>query len=92
MTEQQLQTKIIKHLDNNGFYTIKTIKLNKNGLPDIFAFKDGKTIMIEVKAPGKKPNELQKYRIEEVKNYGVISFWVDNFESFICEYENCLLT
>jgi Holliday junction resolvase len=82
MTEAQLQTKIIKYLDNNDFYTIKTIKLNKNGLPDIFAFKDSKTIMIEVKREGKKPNELQKYRIEEVKKYGVFSFWVDNFEQF----------
>lgn len=82
MTEQQLQTKIIKHLDKEGYYTIKTIKLNKNGLPDIFAFKDGLTTMIEVKAKGKKPNELQKYRIDEVKKFGVKSFWVDDFETF----------
>ena len=86
MTEQQLQTKIIKHLDKNGFYTVKTIKLNKNGLPDIFAFKEGKTIMIEVKSKGKKPSKLQEYRIEEVKKYGVISFYVDSFEIFL---NNC---
>ena len=82
MTEQKIQSKIIKDLEKKGFYVIKTIKLNKNGLPDIFAFKDGKTIMIEVKAPGKKPSELQKFRIEEVKKYGVISFWADSFDSY----------
>ena len=82
MTEAKLQTKIIKELEKNNFYTIKTIKLNKNGLPDIFAFKNGKTYMIEVKAPGKKPRQLQLYRIEEVKKFGVLSYWFDDFEEF----------
>lgn len=83
MTEQQLQTKIIKDLEKKGYYTIKTIKLNKNGLPDIFAFKDGLTTMIEVKAKGKKLRELQNFRIEEVKKFGVKSFWCDTFETYL---------
>ena len=83
MREQQIQTKIIKDLEKKGYYTIKTIKLNKNGLPDIFAFKDGGCVMIEVKAEGKKPSELQKYRIEEVQHYGVKSFYADSFESYL---------
>lgn len=87
MIESKLQTKIIKYLDANEFYTVKTIKLNKNGLPDIFAFKDGKTYMIEVKAKGKKPRELQLYRINEVKKYGVLSYWFDDFENFKKEFD-----
>ena len=38
--------------------------------------------MIEVKAPGKKPRELQLYRIEEVKKFGVLSYWFDDFDKF----------
>jgi Holliday junction resolvase len=82
MLEAKLQTKIIKDLEKRGYFTVKTIKLSKNGLPDIFAFKDGKTTMIEVKAPNKKPSELQNFRIKEVKDYGVISFWVDSFDEY----------
>jgi len=83
MTEAKLQTKIIKDLESKGYYTVKTIKLNKNGLHDIFAFKDSKATFIEVKAKGQKPRQLQLFRIEEVKKYGIKSFWVDNFNDYL---------
>lgn len=83
MTEAKLQTKIIKDLEKKGYYVVKTIKLNKNGLHDIFAFKDGKATFIEVKATGQKPRELQLFRIEEVKEFGVKSFWCDSFEKYL---------
>ena len=83
MTEAKLQSKIIKDLESKGYYVIKTIKLNKNGLHDVFAFKDGKATFIEVKATGQKPRELQLFRIEEVKEFGILSFWVDNFDDYL---------
>jgi len=83
MTEAKLQTKIIKDLEKKGYYVIKTIKLNKNGLHDIFAFKYGKATFIEVKALGQKPRELQLFRIEEVKEFGIKSFWTDTFENYL---------
>tara|TARA_R110000824_G_scaffold400240_2_gene607329 strand:+ start:3855 stop:4115 length:261 start_codon:yes stop_codon:yes gene_type:complete len=83
MTEAKLQTKIIKDLEKKGYYVIKTIKLNKNGLHDIFAFKDGKATFIEVKALGQKPRALQLFRIEEVKEFGIKSFWTDTFENYL---------
>ena len=83
MTEAKLQTKIIKDLESKGYYVIKTIKLNKNGLHDIFAFKDGLATFIEVKATGQKPRELQLYRIEEVKHFGIKSFWCDTFDKYL---------
>jgi Holliday junction resolvase len=81
--EKTLQPKIIKYLENNGYYVVKTIKLNKSGLPDIFAFKDGNTVMIEVKSEGKKPSKIQDFRIREVQGYGVKAFYCDTYESFI---------
>lgn len=83
MTEKQLQPKIIKWLEKNGYYTVKTIKLNKNGLPDIFAFKDGKCVMIEVKGEGQKPRPLQDFRIREVQEFGIKSFYANSFEMFL---------
>lgn len=38
MTEQQIQTKRIKELEAEGYYVIKLIKTNKNGIPDLVAF------------------------------------------------------
>ena len=82
-SEKKLQPKIIKHLEKNGFYTIKTIKLNKNGLPDIIAWKEGRCVMVEVKSTGKKPSFLQEFRIKEVKECGVYAFWCDSFSMFL---------
>jgi Holliday junction resolvase len=85
MTEAKLQTKIIKDLESKGYYVVKTIKLNKNGLHDVFAFKNGLATFIEVKATGKKPPPLQLFRIEEVKNFGIKSFWTDNFNDYLTQ-------
>jgi hypothetical protein len=37
MTEQQIQTKKIKSLEADGYFVIKLIKTNKNGIPDVLA-------------------------------------------------------
>jgi Holliday junction resolvase len=70
MTEQQLQNKIIKRLEEQGWYVIKLIKTNKNGIPDLVAFKDNDIQFIEVKTETGKLSELQKFRIEELKSKG----------------------
>ena len=37
MTEQQIQSKRIKQLEEQGYYVIKLVKTNKNGIPDLIA-------------------------------------------------------
>ena len=37
MTEQQIQSKKIKELEAEGYFVIKLIKTNKNGIPDVVA-------------------------------------------------------
>ena len=52
MTEQQIQSKRIKQLEAEGYYVIKIIKANKNGLPDILALHPDKGVLFsEVKTP-----------------------------------------
>jgi Holliday junction resolvase len=70
MTEQQIQTKIIKRLEAEGYFVIKLIKTNKNGIPDLLAIRNGIARFIEVKRKGGIVSELQKYRIEELKSFG----------------------
>lgn len=82
-SEKTLQNKIIKYLEANKWIVIKTITLNKNGYPDIFAFKNGEAIMIEVKSDIGKATALQKYRIEQFRNEGFRAEIINNYTEFI---------
>ena len=71
MTEQQIQTKRIKELEYEGYYVIKLIKTNKNGIPDIVAIPPNSNVIFsEVKTPKGKVSKLQEYRLKELDEYG----------------------
>ena len=66
------QTKIIKRFEADGYLVINLIKTNKNGIPDLLCLKDGETpLFIECKEKTDTLKPLQKFRIEELKKYGV---------------------
>ncbi len=74
MTEQAIQNKRIKQLEAEGYYVLKLIKTNKNGIPDLVAIPaDCGVIFSEVKTPNGKLSKLQEYRLKELKNHGVIT-------------------
>tara|TARA_R110000751_G_scaffold134837_4_gene237436 strand:+ start:11973 stop:12215 length:243 start_codon:yes stop_codon:yes gene_type:complete len=71
MTEQQIQSKRIKELESQGYYVLKLIKTNKNGIPDLVAFKPNADVLFsEVKRPTGKLSKLQEYRLKELEGYG----------------------
>jgi Holliday junction resolvase len=71
-TEQQIQAKKIKQLEAEGYYVIKLVKTNKNGIPDLIAIPPGSDVLfIEVKRPDGKLSKLQEYRLKELKSHGV---------------------
>lgn len=71
MTEQQIQTKKIKELEESGYYVIKLIKTNKNGIPDVLALHPDYGIeFYEIKTKKGKVSKLQEYRMKELKEYG----------------------
>jgi hypothetical protein len=72
MTEQQIQTRRIKELEEQGYYVIKLMKTNKNGIPDLIAIpRDSDVLFSEVKKPNGKLSRLQEYRIKELESYGI---------------------
>jgi hypothetical protein len=72
MTEQQIQSKRIKQLEAEGYYVIKLIRTNKNGIPDLIAIPPNSDVLFsEVKRPGQKPSKLQEYRMKELNNHGI---------------------
>lgn len=71
MTEQKIQSKKIKELESDGYYVIKLIQTNKNGIPDLLALKvDEPPLFVEVKTSVGRLARLQEYRIKELKKLG----------------------
>ena len=94
--ESKIQSKLIKDLEAKGYYVLKLSVTNKPGIPDLVAIpKDCNAVFIEVKQKGKKPRELQKYRMKELSDHGIKAYVYDgtwsiysglgNESSTICE-------
>lgn len=72
MTEQQIQAKLIKKLEADGYYVIKLSVTNKSGIPDIVALPPNCSAeFYEVKRPGQKPRPLQEFRMKEIREHGM---------------------
>ena len=72
MTEQQIQSKKIKELESQGYYVIKLMKTNKNGITDLLVLpKNSDAFFIEVKKEGGVLSKLQEYRINELNKHGL---------------------
>ena len=71
MTEQQIQSKRIKELEAQGYYVIKLVRTNKNGIPDLLAIpKNSNVLFSEVKTNKGKLSKLQEYRLKELNSFG----------------------
>ena len=70
MSEASYQRKLIKQLEADGYYVLKLIKTNKNGIPDLVALKPNDVKFIEVKGVKTPVSKLQQYRIKELKKLG----------------------
>ena len=86
--EREVQRDIIKYIKLQGWYVIKVIKGNENGIHDLLACIDGKFVSIEVKAeqfakdPFKQASEWQKRHLKAVNAAGGISMVVATLEQF----------
>ncbi len=71
MKEQDIQRKRIKELESLGYYVIKLMKTNKNGIPDLVAVKPGDNVLFsEIKTKRGRLSKLQQYRIKELNGIG----------------------
>jgi len=72
MSEKDIQRKRIKELEKQGYYVIKLVKTNKNGIPDIVAIPPNSGVIFsEIKKPNTGPSELQKFRLKELNQFGI---------------------
>ena len=74
MTEQQIQSKRIKEFESKGYYVLKLVKTNKNGIPDLIAIPPNTQVLFsEVKTNKGRLTTLQKYRLKELEEHGCIT-------------------
>ena len=79
MTEQQIQKKRIDQLEKEGYYVLKLVKTNKNGIPDIVAIPPNTPVIFsEVKTPKGKTSAIQDYRLKELERNNQ---WTMNYVS-----------
>lgn len=71
-----------KHARKKGWLVRKWRSPGNNGVADDLLFKMGKTLVVEFKAPGKEPTELQDIEIKDLLAHGIDVVWVDNLADF----------
>ena len=72
MTEQKIQSRRIRQLEAEGYYVIKLVQTNKNGIPDLVAIPpDCGVLFSEVKRPNGRLSKLQEFRIKELNGHGI---------------------
>jgi len=72
MLESKVQSKCIKELESQGYYVIKLISTNRNGIADLIAIpRNSDVLFVEVKQKGKKLRPLQVYRADELNKLGI---------------------
>ncbi len=69
-TESDVQRRIIRQYEAEGYIVVKLVLTNKNGIPDLLLLKDGVASFVEVKRRGCKPRPLQEYRIQQLREAG----------------------
>lgn len=73
MTEQKIQAKRIKQLEAEGYFVLKLVKTNKNGIPDLVALHASKpALFVECKTKKGRVSKLQEYRLKELEDLGFI--------------------
>jgi hypothetical protein len=89
-SEAYIENAVVKWADDNGFLTPK-VKFAEKGWPDrLFMSPFGHTIFIEFKRLGGEPDDLQAYRLKELKKRGIPAFCCDSIFSGIRLLQACL--
>ena len=75
MKEKTIQEHIIKRMRSAGWYVRKNhgSMYSKAGVPDLICHKEGGTLYIEVKQPGKQATIIQRKEMAELRKYGISS-------------------
>ncbi len=82
LSENIIQTAVIRKYERNGWLVVKIIQTTKNGWPDLQCHKNGVTEFVECKEEGLAKNfaedfPLQNYRHEQLRKQGFTVHVID---------------
>ena len=80
--ESKLQSWAHKRLKSAGWEVVKHILTSRPGWPDTEIIRNGRTVRIEFKAPGRSLDPLQVYIHKKLKASGAEVYMVDSKEAF----------
>lgn len=80
MLESKIQSQIVKALKKAGWLVIRPITISESGYPDLFCFRKGWVVFIEVKRPGQKLRKLQEFRKRQLEEQGFDVMVIDSKE------------
>lgn len=81
------QKKIAEYLERKGYFVLKLISTNKNGIPDLMGVHPTlPNVWCEVKKEDGRPSELQKVRILQLIKFGQFAVISYGFEQFKQQY------
>jgi Holliday junction resolvase len=86
MTEQAIQKKITDKLNKSGWFVVKLIKTNVNGVTDLIACKAARCVWIEVKKQGGKLSKLQEFTIKQMRAKGlsvIVAYGIEDIKELI---------
>ncbi|RMG69535.1 MAG: VRR-NUC domain-containing protein [Chloroflexi bacterium] len=78
MLESYIEKEVTRYAAFKGWLSVK---LKVRGWPDRAYFKNGKTIFVEFKQPGRRPRADQNYYLTTLKERGFDVYVCDNTEA-----------
>lgn len=80
MLEKKIEKKVTEHANEKGWASFKFASPSRSGVPDRIYLRNGETIFVEFKAPGKRPRVLQQAVIELMISKGAKVHVIDDIE------------
>lgn len=84
MQEKDIEKYLVKRVKEMGGKAYKWVSPGNDGVPDRIVFFQGMTVLVELKAPGKKPTPLQIAKHKELAKLGQKVLVLDSKESVDC--------
>lgn len=80
MREKDIEARLVRHVKRLGGLCYKFTSPGHAGVPDRIIFYKGKTILVELKAPGAKPRPNQSIEIKRIKSQAIPCLVLDSKE------------
>ena len=77
-SEKQIEQYLVKSIKQIGGMCIKMVPTYENGIPDRQVLYQGKSVFVELKAPGKKAAQLQVEYMKELEKAGFRTIVIDS--------------